>query len=850
MPDGVHVDPATGTVTLETLDGPYPVRIELATPANDVPLAPVATVQYAADGAVVQVSTGAHPDHVRRAVAATLAEVDTVAQERAVGLRVDATTALAEGARPEGDGTRVLTAQDIGRLAELRVVLADSSTTSDPAQAGQLRAEALSLLVASGLLEQERDAPVHGHGANVPVVGPKAAQARLELIRNHLGTLAAEVESLVGHASSDGQQLVAELRAAQSSVRAEARAWAQQATALRNEADLALTARVDSALDATPDHVFGRLVIGGGWAATADFVTLGAPADTGSGLPPVLCVSQGHDPWAERQTLLMGQIPSELELPGLPFQPSVLAEEGTGFTPSDVFADAVGAARALSGMPTYQGLATSVTPRPADAAGWPAGANFRVTIGGREVFTASLDIATGPGPSRVPSAPTTTDGQYVDPTSGYRVDRSGSAPVFRDPTGAVVHPEDLPPAVRAVLGGTGTGAADLPLLTDLGGRPTDPLVIDPASGHAVDILTGQVQDRAGVPVDPRTLPEEVAARLGHAPDGSFTDPRPAAPPVDFGGQNLADSYQSGDRVLVYGAGPSGAWDIEQAAASTAGRIDWSAQARPLPADRVTGDPAVDARAQLEFSFSGGDNRRNNLPGLGAYSDAARARVSGMSLRSIVGIRHTVDGAFVVRFSDGTEQVYDRVVLSIGQEPRLPGGAHRLLSEVELTALEGPSLEVDNPVPDVLGLRDGSGQLRVLGGAAVAGALLAEVDESVGEAVRHQALALPDDSRGIPPSIRFHAQRIAEANRGVSPTPSPNDGGSAPLDSPSDLVPTDNAEQRPAPLGVEPRQRTVALDQLLPEGRHLDPDGRSVDVLPVALSSDLNEVASQVDVTQR
>ncbi|MCZ7417981.1 toxin glutamine deamidase domain-containing protein [Verrucosispora sp. WMMA2121] len=846
LPDRARVDPATGTVTLDTLDGPYRVRIELTDPAANVPLVPVATVQYHPDGAVVRVSTGAHPDHVHRAVAAALAEVDTVAQDRAAGLRVDATTALAEGARTAGNGSRPLTARDMGRLAELRVVLAESAATSEPGRAGQLRAEALSLLVSSGLLEQEPAAPVHGHAANVPMVGPKAAQARLDLIRNHLGTLAPEVENLLGLAQSDGQQLLAQLRAAQSAVRAEARAWAQQATALRNEADLALTARVDSALDAAPDHVFGRLVIGGGWAATADFVTLGAPADSGAGLPAVLCVSQGHDPWAERQTLLMGQVPSELELPGLPFQPSDLAEEGTGFTPSDVFADAVGAARALNGMPTYQGLATSVTPRPADATGWPDGANFRVTIGGREVFTAALDIATGPGPSRVPTAPTGTAGDYVDPATGYRVSRSGTTPVFRDPAGAVIGLESLPPHVRAVLGGT--GVLDLPLLTDLSGQLTDPLVIDPSSGHAVNILTGQVHDPAGDPVDVRALPEEVAARLGHARDGSFTDPRPAAPPVDFGGQNLADTYQPGDRVLVYGAGPSGAWDIEQAAASAAGRIDWSAQARPLPADRVTGDPVVDARAQLEFSFSGGDNRRNNLPGLGAYSDAAQARVSDRSMRSIVGIRHTVDGAFVVGFSDGTEQVYDRVVLSIGQEPRLPGGVHTLLSEIELATLEGPSIRTKDPVPDLLGLRDRSGQLRVLGGASVAGALLARVDEGLTEVVLRQAAALPDDSQGIPPSIRFHAQRIAEANRGVPPV-SPLVGGAAPPDPPSDLVPEGDAVQPPAPLDVEPGQRAVPGDQFLPERRHLDPDGRSVDVLPVALSGDLDGVAPQVDVAQ-
>ncbi|MDG4794488.1 toxin glutamine deamidase domain-containing protein [Micromonospora sp. WMMD1082] len=849
LPDGASVDPATATVTLTTPDGPYQVRIELSDPPADTPVAPVATIQYTADGAVVQVSTGAHPDHVRRAVAATLAEADTIAQQRADGIRFDATTALTEGARPEGDGTRVLTARDIGHLAELRVVLADSATVADPAQAAQLRAEALSLLVASGLLEQDPTHAVHGLGGNVPIVGPVAAQARLDLIRAHLGPVAAQVETLIGLAHTDGQQLVADLRAAQSAIRAEARAWAQQATALRNDADLALTGRVDAELDTAPDHVFGRLVIGGGWAATADFVTMGAAADTGSGLPPVLCVSQGHDPWAERQALLMGQIPAELELPGLPFQPADLAEEGTQFTPSDVFADAVGAARALSGMPTYQGTATAITPRPVDAVGWPDGANFRVTVGGRDFFTASVDIASGPGPSRVPSVPATTTGHYVDPTTGYRVDRSGPTPVFHAPDGSTVDPDTLPPAVRAVLGGSGTGLSDLPLLADLAGRPTDPLVVDPISGFAVDPSTGQVFDPDGGPVDPSALPDEVAARLGHSPDGSFGDPRPAAPSVDFGGQNLADAYRPGDRVLVFGAGASGAWDIEQAVASPAASVDWSARAVDPPPDQLTGDPARDAEARIRHSFGGGYNRRNTLPEIGAYSATVQGQVD-QSLREIVSLRHTVDGGFLVEFTDGSRQAYDRVVLSIGQAADFPGGVANLLSGVGLEPLEGPPA-VENSETDVLGLRDGSGQLRVLGAASVAPGVVAATatPAAVRALLVAQAAALPDDSRGIQPSIRFHAQRITEANRpGVAPTggrstapaPRPDPDGSD-VDVPGRTL--------PGPLDVQPGQRPVPVDESLPERGRFDPDRPAVDVLAEAVRQDLDPVAVELDVTQ-
>jgi len=854
LPAGAVADPDAGTVTLDTSAGPVTVTLAVTSLPPGTTMAPVATIATHADGATVRVSDRASADHVRRAVAAALAEVDAIAQERADGLRTDATTVLAEGARPEGDGQRHLTARDIGRLAELRTVadqLAQAGTGrhADPAQVAQLHAEAVGLLISSGLLEPYPGHRVHSLVPNVPVVGSAATDARFAAVRTQLGPAFADLAGLLA-AARDRPGLADEIRVVQADVRAAARRWAAQATDARDQADLALTDRVDAALDADPQHVFDRLVIGGGWAAMADFATLDAPPDTGDGLPPVLAVSQGHDPWADRQQLLMGQVPTELEIPGLPFQPVDFADEGTQFALASDFAAAVGAARAYTGMPSYQGTATAITPRPTgadDAAGWPADANYRVTVGERGFYAATVDIAAGPGPARVPAAPASTTGRYVDPATGYQVDRSGPIPVFRDPTGAAVDPATLPTPVRTVLGGTdidtptgrGTGQDDPPLLADTAGRLTDPLVVDPASGYTVDAGTGQVYAPDGSSVDPAALPVGVARRLGFDAAGRFTAPRSARPRVDFGGQNLADAYQPGDRVLVFGAGASGAWDIEQAAASPAATIDWSARAVGLPPADRTGDPARDAELQFQRSFSGGYNRRNTLPDVGAYDVAATDSRISQSLREIVSTRHTVDGTFLVEFSDGTRQEYDRVVISIGQAAEYPGGVAALAGALRLRPLHGPPA-LDRSTPDVIGLTDRSGQLRILGAAAVArqlGPSLGRFSDYLQDRLSDQAAALPDDSRNIPPSIRFHAQRIAEANRSSVPPPS--------------HLPEVDESPPPGDGGVEPGQRPVRGGDPLGDFRDVDVDR----ILPAdgveagTVGNEFGAVAREVDKSQ-
>ncbi|GAB3855380.1 hypothetical protein GCM10029963_50080 [Micromonospora andamanensis] len=90
------------------------------------------------------------------------------------------------------------------------------------------------------------------------------------------------------------------------------------------------------------------------------------------------------------------------------------------------------------------------------------------------------------------------------------------------------------------------------------------------------------------------------------------------------------------------------------------------------------------------------------------------------------------------------------------------------------------MAVPDTETDMLGLQDASGRLRVLGAASVAPGVIAETSSpsEVRALLTAQASALPDDSRGIAPSIRFHAQRIAEANRPAPPA-APGDGPTAP-----------------------------------------------------------------------
>ncbi|HWB37800.1 MAG TPA: hypothetical protein VHA75_17430, partial [Rugosimonospora sp.] len=603
----------TGTVRLSLGDGharaEYPVRFRTA-PVGEHDViadgahryAPTAALHFEHDGAVVTLSENASPDHVRQAVASSLAEAQAIADHRFAGTRFDGTSVLVEGAIPAAPDAPRLSPTDLGRLAAMRVVDGDldaAVAAGDGAWADQVRADALGMATRYGLADPP--ASVFTYGDNRPIVGSDAVGVRHGLIDAHGGGVDAVVHGREGAPARDWGPEIDRLRAADKEHLAQG---VRDLVAQRDAADRQLTARLDADGAAGATHLFDRLIIGDGWAATEDFLTLG-PEVTGAGpdgLPRVLAIGDHGDPWLRRGVLEMGQVPAELELPGAPFQPGQFAPDGNGFTRSMDFGHAVAAGRALSDMPTYHATATRIEPRPAgDAPGWPDGARYRVHVDGRPpLYARSVDVAAGPGPARIPGSGAHVPPRLVDAGSGYSADLGGSAPVYRDPHGNVVTAADLPAGVPARFGIDPHGAAlpGGPHLADGLGRLTDPRLVDAASGYSVDPGTRALYDPAGNGVDAGAVPPDALARLGFGPDG-FTDPRPplrvgdylvhpgtgdiahagdpgaridpdSLPPdvraridgalatqrVQFGGQNMSGDYQPGDRILVYGAGAS------------------------------------------------------------------------------------------------------------------------------------------------------------------------------------------------------------------------------------------------------------------------------------------------------
>ncbi|GIG57046.1 hypothetical protein Lfu02_14180 [Longispora fulva] len=842
LPPDMAVSPSGHEAWVARPDGgAYPVRFETVPvhPGHAVMVDahsyhPTTAVRYHADHAVLYVSENASPDHIRQGVSGTLTEIDVQVKRQLSGERLDTTSKLVENSRldpavehrlaEERAGTsssthtpdRVeLTPKDAGRVATMRTLahdLARAESSGDVARAQQLRADAVGRAIAYGLGERNGE-PVHRLGDNQPASPKEAADWRRETLKSELGAEHARVADILdtdaGHRWADSiQELRTEDRQA-------LRTGVERMIEDRNAADAVITRQVAEALDAGTPHVFDRLILGNGWAATLDFVHHGP---TGGGeLPRVMSIGDHAEPWLPRGDLKLGQVPGELELPGMPFQPGHFAEPGTDFLRADHFGLAVGAARAMSDMPTYHGNAQSVVARPeGHAPGWPDGAQYRVTVDGRTMYTAAVDVTTGPGQPRVVSyAENHVPPRIIDPGSGFSVEEYTSKPKFFDRDQQSVPFEQVPKEALTQFDLNDNGAAGRtgPLVADRQGRLTDPRIIDVPSGVTVDGNTHQVYDRDGHLIDRGSVDPDVLDRLGFRPDGTFVDPRLVVHPsgtamhpvtgevlrvevdpatgrvlritetgvdqarvhpdvlreltneastrqVQFGGQNLASDYRPGERVVVYGAGASGAWDVEQAARASAmhgdavpdpGKSSWIA--RP---NENAGD-LHDVRQQ--FENSGGYNRRNTLPGLGAFSEHASQYVE-RQLGTLTSVMATTDGKFRITFEEGLPEVYDRVVFSIGQEPTYPGGPADLVRGHDLHPLYGPGGEVN-------GLHDASGGLRVLGAASTPNPVTGNVVPALRDVVRglvgDQAGALPHDSQNIPPSIRHTAGRIVQAN---------------------------------------------------------------------------------------
>lgn len=829
--------PGPGSVVLDRNPTPFLISIVPTDVSGIVSYAPVATARFKGpDRAEIRVSDRATPDLIRQAVVARVGELAVIVRDRAADVRNDVTSGLVEGllttARPDAD--MPLSPRDVGRVRALQAV-ADSLGHQPVAQSRQ-GADALGAALALGLLDQDPERSPHTMPGDAPLAGRLADQARQHAVRDLDADARNGLDEVLKLAQEpEGEVVLKALRDQRECQREVLREAARQASVVQTGADDLLT----RTLKARRLPVLRRVIVGGGWAATVDYLTLDPPMPDRwvKGIPPVLAIADGSGTVNQLGDFRLTQPPMDMELPGAPFQPVEFAADRNDFLFSSAFDLAVATSRAVAGMPTYRASVAGIEARGTapDAGSWPAAASYQLTTrDGRKIYAQAVDVATGLGSARIPEADGPLAGHtYTDPDSGYQVsfDDAGK-PRILDPRG---RPATRLPKLTGWLLGVQLldGQASLiagrkPFLLDGQGRPTERTVVDPASGDFVDPETRQPFDPSGSRIDPSLLDGSVRRTLGFRPDGSYRDPRFVADPgsglsvnpmtdaviktgsgapvaqrflplgvrdrlaalvrahrVQYGGQNTSASYGPDDAVYVVGGGAGGASEVEQAT-GVRRTVTWGAKVPskmpltfprgpeggidPEEMGRRYYDPQTPAdekellKRDLSFFTGGGFNRRNTAPDFAAFSPA----IWNHTVRTTdlpVAVRYTTDGGFLTTDKAGRSRRFDRLVYTIGQDASYPGGAADLLSSFALQPATGPGVELD-------GLTDAAGTLRVLGAAGVARAVLdatiaPNLVVDVDKKIRTQADALPPDARGIQPSIRYHAGRIAELNRTVA-----------------------------------------------------------------------------------
>ncbi|MCK2240972.1 MULTISPECIES: hypothetical protein [unclassified Crossiella] len=720
-------------------------------PAEDpLPFAPVATYRFhGPDLVVVRVSNRASARHIRAALIARAYEVDQIRSDRAANRRPDLANGLTEGIlTTEGHagtapGRMPLSPQDIGRLMLLRAYWHELWARPDP----ELQAHAVGEMIALGLYDDRWYRNPWQIPDNTPRAGADAVRIRLDSIKQHFPELGGFLDGYrqrppVDSAWFDWVHLLRERN------RDLLRRGAEALIAQRRQSDAELTGKFN---DTAQLPVFPLLIVGSGWAATEDYLTLNAPAHAPGQLPQIMALAPDSGTVNNLDETYLSQSAMDLQLPGAPFQPRDFARDVTDFQRSDDFGRAVGVARAWAAMPTVHATVARIEERAAAADGnsWPGGARYRVVLGSqRQVYAAALDLATGLGPQRLPQAePRQLAGrEFTDPATGHRVRfTSATTAEVHNAAGAQVTAGPLPSSVSWLLGVEvdQRGAVIVrtpPFLVDTSGRPTNQRI----KGSAV---------------------------------------------VYFNASRFSRDYGPDDRVLVVGAASAGAWDVEQIARASRQPISWTARGRAVAAECAEyprGLPTVDPRswcaeyhspatqparrAELatDLSFAAGYYRRNTIPGLGAYSPEVWPRTR-RSNQLPTDIAYTADNRLQVTYPDNSTEVFDKIVYSIGKAIDYPGAARDLLGEFALDPITGPAREIN-------GLQDRSGGLRVLGAAHTTNELLGLVREdfrdTTRERVNRQAAVLPPDARTVNVSVRYHALRIAEANRTYRPPGTP------------------------------------------------------------------------------
>jgi len=228
------------------------------------------------------------------------------------------------------------------------------------------------------------------------------------------------------------------------------------------------------------------------------------------------------------------------------------------------------------------------------------------------------------------------------------------------------------------------------------------------------------------------------------------------------------------RVLVSGGGPTADWNAV-AVAKTGTEVD--AVARPT----APKDPALVAeKSRLE---SHGANalayEKNRLRDIGHFSesmldrnagaDGAMAQPNvhrhGKEITLVTPSEEMTTGTFAgrpgkvhVRFSDGSEDWYDYIVISHGQDATLPGGAVAITEGIPMKLADAEGLPY---------IESTDGSVRVLGAASFSSAWerrLSLEDAQDWASLRDRRVEeLPPFSQGIAPSIHMAGQQISAAN---------------------------------------------------------------------------------------
>ncbi len=555
----------------------------------------------------------------------------------------------------------------------------------------------------------------------------------------------------------------------------------EESRAISQARDAQVKANVDAqfaksgitAPDGSQAIVIDKVIIGAGGGAVQDYATH-SPQARGAqqnGVPEILALAGGGDPWQQRKEL-MGQTPAELSKPnGLSSQPVDYAVPNSPYAKSQEYAAAVADTRAKSGMPVYESKITAVHP------------------------------------------------DNSNPPARYRVDIE----VPKLENGQPVHDEH--------------------------GRP----VMEKRAIYAnnVDVATGPGPDRSLASTN-RNISPEYEAQLKK--QGVLS----------YGDAAVGQTFNENEKVLISGGGATSAWGAQRAH-DGGSQVDWIArpgavepQLRSVEAGIQSKQSQLAAlpeghpqRAQLEAEIRADQQARDGLlrqEKTGPFANADLER-NEKTMNNPNIHRHgkeiaTIEGPFqdgpnagqvLVRFSDGSEGHYHKVVVGHGQDAAAKGGVHDLLygqGQGQQPGGEGfgqlkPIYEMGpdgKPTGKVLGLQTGDssegGGLRILGAAATAPELSAtknghmDADQSQTYRDALDARSHHEDvsqhSKGVGPGIEVWADSWKKLNGGS--TDFGKTGGNDPQSGPT-LPPTQggdrDASQRSAPAQKQADQEAVA-----------------------------------------